>query len=357
MPNVSGMPDRNDLVLIEEDDAALRPHGRGRGGRAPAVVRSRGQPREPGTVGSAPAASPRARRPPALRWTHRMGSESIMFRAPRWGTASTSRAWADFRSGSQVRRGVLLADATTARGHKTEGRPRWRPWTSETLAGRSLLVVGHGAIGRRVAEVARALGMAARGIRRGPLTAEDHARGVEDIAALEALLPAADVVVNLLPHTAETESFWGAQRFARMKPGSTFVNVSRGATVDEEALLAALAAGRPARAILSVREDAIPPAHPRPTVRRVRTRPTWPVPALRSCSRASRGELEAAGAAANRSEGSGTALRIWVPSAHPPQPEGKVLDPAAPLSNRVQRRAVPASKEAAVRSRPRRSRW
>jgi glyoxylate/hydroxypyruvate reductase A len=80
---------------------------------------------------------------------------------------------------------------------------------------------------------------------------------------LPELLAWADVVVNLLPLTPETESFWNAERFGRMKPGSTFVNVSRGGTVDETALLRALGRGRPGFAILDVfREEPLPAEHP-----------------------------------------------------------------------------------------------
>lgn len=257
----------NDLVLIEEDDAALRRTVEDEaGGPLPWVVPGDARASQ-ATVWFCSGQPPRAPRAlPALRWIHSgwAGIES-WFERPEWRDGvHLTRTVGDFPERiAEYVAGYLLADALHVREAIQQMEARaWRPWTSETMAGRSLLVVGHGAIGRRVAEVARALGMAARGIRRGPLTAEDHARGVEDVAALEALLPAADVVVNLLPPTAETESFWGARRFARMKPGSTFVNVSRGATVDEDALLAALAAGRPARAILDVfREEPLPPDH------------------------------------------------------------------------------------------------
>lgn len=258
----------NDLVLIEEDDAALRRTVEDEaGGPVPWVLPGNARAGE-ATVWFCAGPPPREPRAlPALRWIHSgwAGIESWL-RRPEWrdGVLLT-RTVGDFPERiAEYVAGYLLADALHVREAIQQMEARaWRPWTSETLAGRSLLVVGHGSIGRRVADVARALGMATRGIRRGSLTAEDHARGVDDVAALESLLPAADVVVNLLPHTAETESFWSAERFARMKPGSAFVNVSRGATVDEGALVAALAAGRPARAILDVyREEPLPAAHP-----------------------------------------------------------------------------------------------
>ena len=79
-----------------------------------------------------------------------------------------------------------------------------------------------------------------------------HAReGAEPPDALPRLLPDADVVVDLLPLTADTQKFVDAEFLAKMKPGSLFVNAGRGGTVDTNALLAALRAGN-IRAALDV---------------------------------------------------------------------------------------------------------
>lgn len=215
-----------------------------------------------------------ATRPPAapralarLRWIHSgWAGVDAWFARPEWRDGvRLTRTIGDFPDRvAEYVAGYLLANALGVREAVAGMEARsWDRWTPETLAGRSMLVVGHGAIGRRVAEVARALRMTTRGVRRGPLTAEDHAAGVEEPSALEALLPAADVVVNLLPLTRETESFWVAPRFGRMKEGAVFVNASRGRTVDEAALLEGLARRRPGRAILDVfREEPLPPGHP-----------------------------------------------------------------------------------------------
>ncbi|HZI89357.1 MAG TPA: D-2-hydroxyacid dehydrogenase, partial [Candidatus Polarisedimenticolia bacterium] len=130
----------------------------------------------------------------------------------------------------------------------------WKRWTPDSLTGKNLLVVGMGAIGREVASAARAFGMHVAGFTR---TAK------HDTKDLSELLGWADAVVNLLPLTRDTESFWNAERFHAMKKDATFVNVSRGATVDEAALLKALSKGRPGFAILDVfREEPLPPESP-----------------------------------------------------------------------------------------------
>jgi phosphoglycerate dehydrogenase-like enzyme len=143
------------------------------------------------------------------------------------------------------------------------GERGWKRWMPGSVAGKNMLVVGMGAIGVEVASAARALGMKVAGVTR---SAEDQDRsplGSPGSPELPERLAWADVVVNLLPLTADTESFWNAERFGSMKKGATFVNVSRGGTVDETALLRALGRGRPGFAILDVfREEPLPAEHP-----------------------------------------------------------------------------------------------
>jgi phosphoglycerate dehydrogenase-like enzyme len=77
------------------------------------------------------------------------------------------------------------------------------------------------------------------------------------------LLPRADVVVMCMPLNAVTRKLAGEQFFAAMKPGAVFVNVGRGGTVDEAALLTGLDMRRPAHAILDVfAQEPLPSHHP-----------------------------------------------------------------------------------------------
>ncbi len=108
----------------------------------------------------------------------------------------------------------------------------------------TLLVVGLGAIGTRVAAFARGLGMRVVAVRRRmELPAPD---GVETLpmSRLRDALPDADAVVLALPTTGETRGLIGQAELALMRPSAVLVNVARGALVDEPALVAALEAGR-----------------------------------------------------------------------------------------------------------------
>jgi phosphoglycerate dehydrogenase-like enzyme len=214
---------------------------------------------------SAPPEAPL--RLPALRWIHTgwAGIDHWIGR-PEWREdVLLTRTVGDFPERiAEYVLGHLLADALDLpRAVRQQASRRWERWTPGTLAGKTMTIVGFGAIGRAVAEAARGVGMRVRGVRRGPVSAAERAAGIVEGRELEALLPESDVVVSLLPATPETDGFWDASRLARLRPGATFVNASRGRCVDEEALLDALERGRPARAILDVfRREPLPPEHP-----------------------------------------------------------------------------------------------
>src|SRR4051794_28535482 len=116
------------------------------------------------------------------------------------------------------------------------------------LAGSTLGIIGHGAIGRYLAPLGLALGMRV-------IVADPHAKPEDarlEHASLERLLAESDFVVCLAVATAATENLMNAAAFARMKPGALFINPSRGNLVDEAALLAALESGHLAGAAMDV---------------------------------------------------------------------------------------------------------
>lgn len=148
---------------------------------------------------------------------------------------------------------------------------RWGRMEFTEIADTHWLIIGFGAIGKQTARRLRGLGARMTGVRRtpGPDSDADQIIPPGDIGSH---LGTADAVLLACPLTEETENMADAAFFAAMKPGALFVNVGRGALVDEVALLAGLDGGQPAYASLDVvREEPLPPesaiwSHPRITL-------------------------------------------------------------------------------------------
>jgi phosphoglycerate dehydrogenase-like enzyme len=128
----------------------------------------------------------------------------------------------------------------------------------DELGGKTLLVVGLGDIGGRLARLAKAFDMRVVALRRDPSRGGD-ADEVKPMTALALLLPEADFVALTCPLTRETEKLIDATALARMKPSAYLVNLARGRVVDEPALIEALAAHRIAGAALDVTVEEPPP--------------------------------------------------------------------------------------------------
>ncbi|MGE0785063.1 MAG: D-2-hydroxyacid dehydrogenase [Sandaracinaceae bacterium] len=138
----------------------------------------------------------------------------------------------------------------------------WQQYASPTLDGATLVVVGLGSIGARVARIARAMGMRVCGVRRTGAPVE----GVERVVPpsdLAELLERADYLVVSAPLTAETRGWIDASMLARLPARARVICVGRGGVVDERALLAALQGGAIAGAALDVFDvEPLPPEHP-----------------------------------------------------------------------------------------------
>jgi phosphoglycerate dehydrogenase-like enzyme len=133
----------------------------------------------------------------------------------------------------------------------------------DELDDKTLLIVGLGDIGGRLAVLAKAFGMRVVGLRRDPALGRGAADAVHPAAALGALLAQADFVALTSPLTPETEHLIDAAALGRMKPSAFLVNVARGRVVDETALIEALAATRIAGAALDVTaQEPLPAASP-----------------------------------------------------------------------------------------------
>lgn len=146
--------------------------------------------------------------------------------------------------------------------HRNVAAGRWRgnatPKLRE-LRDRTLGIIGLGTIGRKVARLARAFGMAVHYYDTARLTeAEEDLLGVR-FRLLREILRGADVVTLHVPLNASTRGLIGAPELALMQPSAILINTSRGPVVDEAALHRALAEGRIAGAGLDVFEQEPPP--------------------------------------------------------------------------------------------------
>jgi D-2-hydroxyacid dehydrogenase (NADP+) len=131
----------------------------------------------------------------------------------------------------------------------------------DELAGKTLLIVGLGRIGGRLAKLAKAFEMRVIGVRRDPKGGSNGADEVHGMDGLNALLPQADIVALTCPLTPETERLINAETLSLMKPSALLVNVARGRCLDEAAVAEALEKGVIAAAALDVFvEEPLPPA-------------------------------------------------------------------------------------------------
>ena len=129
------------------------------------------------------------------------------------------------------------------------------------LNGQTVLLLGYGAIARRLVELLGPLGMDVVAVRR-EIKGDEQVR-VFQTEAVDELLPTADHVVNVLPANEETDDFLNAERLASLKRGAIVYNIGRGTTLDQNALIKELREGRLAAAYLDVTDpEPLPPAHP-----------------------------------------------------------------------------------------------
>ena len=139
---------------------------------------------------------------------------------------------------------------------------KWAHAPAQPLTGKTLGILGVGAIGVLVARIAVALGMRVIGTRRRP----EPVANVSDVMPPERtpeVLAQSDFVLNLLPATPTTDNFLNAERLGMMKPSAWLLNFGRGHTIKDDDLVAAVKGKRIAGAILDVfRKEPLPQDHP-----------------------------------------------------------------------------------------------
>jgi len=138
----------------------------------------------------------------------------------------------------------------------------WRQRIATPLNGKTLGILGMGAIGQEVARLATALGMRVIGTKRRPA----RFPGLDGVLAPEAtstVLAQSDYVLVLLPATRETENFINAERLRWMKPEAWLLNFGRGQVIKDDDLIAAVSNKTIAGAVLDVfRQEPLPKEHP-----------------------------------------------------------------------------------------------
>lgn len=128
------------------------------------------------------------------------------------------------------------------------------------LADRRVLIVGYGSIGRAIASRLTPFEVELTAVASRARGGDHLVRSVHSVDELPGLLPAYDVVIVVVPLTAETEGLVGEEFLARMPDGSLLVNVARGRVADTEALLRH--AGRLRIALDVTDPEPLPPGHP-----------------------------------------------------------------------------------------------
>lgn len=210
---------------------------------------------------------------PGLRWVAlstagytRYDREDLRVELRKRGTAVTNTSQVFANPCAEHALAMMLGFARELPKY-VESKPR-REWkylegrySIHVLTGATVLLLGFGAIGRRLAELLAPFRCRVIAVRRSPRGDE----GVEVVREerLTEVLPLAHHVVNILPDAPGTRHFCGADFFAGLRPGAFFINVGRGSTVNQDALLSALRSGRLGGAWLDALDpEPLPPDHP-----------------------------------------------------------------------------------------------
>jgi phosphoglycerate dehydrogenase-like enzyme len=142
-----------------------------------------------------------------------------------------------------------------------DSRPQYPAVLQEELHAKRVLIVGYGDIGKTIEKYLTPFGVEiARVARSERITPEGYR--VAAIDSLDALLPNAEIVILILPHTPESHGLIGAKQLALMPQGALLVNAARGPIVQTDALVKALNSGRIRAAVDVTDPEPLPPDHP-----------------------------------------------------------------------------------------------
>lgn len=206
-------------------------------------------------------------RAPKLRWLQltSAGADRLM-EAPIVRSSPVKVTTASGIHAAPISEYVIGAMIAFAKGFpgalRAQAEGRWNPYMPEELEGKTVGILGAGAIGSRVADLARALGMRVVAVRRSAGASQKGEGGMEHLppSELPYLLGESDYVVVAVPLTPDTRMMIGEAELRQMKPTAVLINIARGAVIDERALTRGLKEGWIAGAALDVFEqEPLPP--------------------------------------------------------------------------------------------------
>jgi phosphoglycerate dehydrogenase-like enzyme len=184
------------------------------------------------------------------------GVDWLRGRVPSGITVCNARGVYDGPVAEWVVGAILAIQRGLVESRDAQLKKQWRPFEPEELAGLRVVILGFGSIGAAVADRLRPFRVDVVGV------ARLRRQGVLGLDDLDEVLQSADILIDLLPLSAETAGFVDAHRLALLPPGALLVNAGRGATVDTPALVEALQAGH-LRAALDVTDpEPLPSNHP-----------------------------------------------------------------------------------------------
>ena len=187
---------------------------------------------------------------PALRFIQSIGAGTDQFpktKLAAQGIALASAQGVNERAVSEHAMSLILALSRQLHLARDNQHARhWRGMISDVarreveLGGKTLVIVGMGRIGSRLANLARAFGMHVIGVKRSLATGTEAADEAVSQDELMSVLPRADYVALTCPLTPDTEGLMNAAALSAMKPSAMLINVARGRVCDEPALISAL---------------------------------------------------------------------------------------------------------------------
>lgn len=179
-----------------------------------------------------------------LTWIHWCGAgvDAVLFTGLRQSEVALTNARGVFdRAMAEYVLGLVIAMAKSfPQTFSAQTARTWAYRLNETISGRPALVVGTGSIGREIARLLRNVGMQVSGVGRSRRCTDADFDTVYGIDELDRVLGDFDFVISVVPLTDGTQNLFSQRQFQAMRSSARFINVGRGASVDESALVDAL---------------------------------------------------------------------------------------------------------------------